>query len=391
MKILIIGNGFDLAHGLPTQYIDFLDFCRTATSIAKESDDVNYYGNIKELFINSYQLQSNGEPTSSCLEKCKEVDSLIAGNVWFEYFIRIWEQGKIKGENWIDFESEISYIIEILDNASQNLNEYITDQIYIEGCMEDVDDYIEKDDFFWNVIGNYVKEYDKYTYKILRKLLMNDLKNMIKGLNLYCTSFIEEQIENSLDKVSKLQLFKNIHPTLLVSFNYTHTYQKIYGNKVKCNVFYPHGECNENRYPGAHDLVLGIDEYWTDEKRNTHTNYSVFKKYVQRIQKETYRDINSLFEEINAYRLTLDTSNSEEPKVYEDLFKEVELYFFGHSLDITDKDILYKLLQIKQVTCTIFCKDEETQGDYIANMVKIIGQDELLRRMEKDKISFCIL
>lgn len=26
--ILILGNGFDLAHGLPTKYSHFLDFCR---------------------------------------------------------------------------------------------------------------------------------------------------------------------------------------------------------------------------------------------------------------------------------------------------------------------------------------------------------------------------
>lgn len=28
MEILLIGNGFDLAHGLPTKYRDFLDFCQ---------------------------------------------------------------------------------------------------------------------------------------------------------------------------------------------------------------------------------------------------------------------------------------------------------------------------------------------------------------------------
>lgn len=26
--VLILGNGFDLAHGLPTRYSDFLKFCR---------------------------------------------------------------------------------------------------------------------------------------------------------------------------------------------------------------------------------------------------------------------------------------------------------------------------------------------------------------------------
>ena len=28
MNILVIGNGFDIAHGLPTQYGDFLNFIR---------------------------------------------------------------------------------------------------------------------------------------------------------------------------------------------------------------------------------------------------------------------------------------------------------------------------------------------------------------------------
>ncbi|MBQ8999135.1 MAG: hypothetical protein IJ086_10685 [Clostridium sp.] len=26
MNILVIGNGFDLAHGLPTKYYDFIEF-----------------------------------------------------------------------------------------------------------------------------------------------------------------------------------------------------------------------------------------------------------------------------------------------------------------------------------------------------------------------------
>ena len=31
--ILILGNGFDLAHGLPTKYSNFLDFCRRVEMI----------------------------------------------------------------------------------------------------------------------------------------------------------------------------------------------------------------------------------------------------------------------------------------------------------------------------------------------------------------------
>ena len=31
--ILILGNGFDLAHGLPTKYSDFLEFCQRVEEI----------------------------------------------------------------------------------------------------------------------------------------------------------------------------------------------------------------------------------------------------------------------------------------------------------------------------------------------------------------------
>ena len=35
INILIVGNGFDLAHGLPTKYMDFLHFCRRVQMIWK--------------------------------------------------------------------------------------------------------------------------------------------------------------------------------------------------------------------------------------------------------------------------------------------------------------------------------------------------------------------
>ena len=41
MNILIIGNGFDLAHGLPTKYGDFLDFCEKARRIYTFREDAS--------------------------------------------------------------------------------------------------------------------------------------------------------------------------------------------------------------------------------------------------------------------------------------------------------------------------------------------------------------
>ena len=33
MNILLIGNGFDLAHGLPTRYTDFLEFIKIMKAV----------------------------------------------------------------------------------------------------------------------------------------------------------------------------------------------------------------------------------------------------------------------------------------------------------------------------------------------------------------------
>lgn len=41
MEILVLGNGFDLAHKLPTQYKDFLDFCEKAGRIYTYDDSAS--------------------------------------------------------------------------------------------------------------------------------------------------------------------------------------------------------------------------------------------------------------------------------------------------------------------------------------------------------------
>ena len=57
-----------------------------------------------------------------------------------------------------------------------------------------------------------------------------------------------------------------------------------------------------------------------------------------------------------------------------------KLYIFGHSLDITDKDVLRDLILNDNVYTTIYYLNKGVMGQQIANLVKVIGQDELIRR-----------
>lgn len=68
MNILVIGNGFDLAHGLPTKYRDFLEFVKVIKQVIRICNGENSldidWGNtnsqIKELMKkNMEKIQDN--------------------------------------------------------------------------------------------------------------------------------------------------------------------------------------------------------------------------------------------------------------------------------------------------------------------------------------------
>lgn len=368
MRILILGNGFDLAHKLPTRYSEFLEFCK------KIYDDKDYDNSIYVL---------------------------INENIWFRYLHLCYKNGQVSGKDWIDFEKEISYIISYLDLEHENLDEHITQvgdsyskckpatkpefwQVKQEILSESKEDY--KKNIFWNLFQtmNYIN--DGYRFVDLRRRLFDELEKLIMALDIYLTDNVEK-----IDGVVKMDLFTRFHPSHVVSFNYTHTYQKLYGNIQEWNYYYIHGECNEEANPGACKMVLGIDEYLEGEKRDKNTNYSIFKKYVQRIQNNTYIDVNRLFQDIDNYMITIDTTKSGEPKIFIDKTKMVEILFYGHSLNVTDKDMLFKILSVQAVKITIYCLDKYAEAEYIENIIKIIGKDEFITKMETQAIQFVVL
>lgn len=62
------------------------------------------------------------------------------------------------------------------------------------------------------------------------------------------------------------------------------------------------------------------------------------------------------------------------------------MYIFGHSLDVTDKDILREFILNEHVVTTIFFYNQESYEREIANLVKVLGPTQLAKRMYgKDK------
>ena len=57
---------------------------------------------------------------------------------------------------------------------------------------------------------------------------------------------------------------------------------------------------------------------------------------------------------------------------------ENNIYIWGHSLDITDGDILSSLINMPNTKTTIFYHNQDALGNQIGNLVKVLGENELI-------------
>ena len=425
MKILVIGNGFDLAHGLPTSYKDFLEFCARAQRIYtyQPSISVGQYeqDNLKEWTINDYvkarlknafdsRVFQSGNTATTEDVVLDEIFACINGNAWIRYFRNC---PSYVGENWIDFETEISKVIRCLDETRKMIQNE-------ENIMEIKD---EKGKILKSIVEaasttiynvfNSVRTIDKFS-----KDLYAELEKMIRALEMYISEFVQ-----NIPIELKSKDIENLNPSHIVSFNYSNTYERLYGVGKITEYDYIHGKADINNTIQTNNMVLGIDEYLPEELQDKETEFIAFKKYYQRIYKMNKRLTETWCSEIKKEeererssreflvnkQIEFDLVKKRDGsgagynwKNYEKLRCILEqaydaqhpkhvLCIFGHSLDVTDKDILRELLLNDNVHTTIFYykridkfgNDDNGRQDYgekIKNLVKVIGPDELRRR-----------
>lgn len=402
MNILVLGNGFDLAHGLPTSYINFLEFCEKVIPIYNGIDKlyISYKSNflsdwkinneIKDFLEDAYK--SRKKENNIIYTKYPELDELyllIENNIWFYYFKKCNKHGK---ENWIDFENEISKVIKSITQVMEEfeISLYSEELNYMDG-----NSYPGIDSVYYNIL-NIMRKCKKgilykFTYLEIKNYLLDDLNCLTRALEIYLTKVI---CKIKTGKVSSDIEFITELSTKVLNFNYTDTYFRKYSIYNETNIDYIHGKADINNTIETNNMVLGIDEYLSKKKRNSDTDFIAFKKYYQRIFKGTgckYKDWLDIIHEdykkrqIKLEKRVMETSGFFQKKqikkqVKREYLNEHNLYIFGHSLDVTDKDILRDLILNNILHTTIFYHSKEELGKKIANLVKVIGQDELIKR-----------
>lgn len=378
MEILLIGNGFDLAHGLPTKYRDFLDFCQGIEILYSEpfASLKDYRKKLEETMREDVSPQvlhictqafhyKNIDETLSDSDQCiqqrstlRELHILIDRNTWIWYFK---QRSSYIGENWIDFESEISKAIQALDATqgevlSEEQDDPEADNLAI--AIWQAVEWNRKDNYIYRVNDNFIKFLD------------DELTRLIRALEIYIANYI-----NKMQVVQKNPDIERLHPDHVLSFNYSNTYERVYDSGKSIAYDYIHGKAKLGNNKDNCNLVLGIDEYLDDKRKNTDLQFLTFKKFYQRTLKSTDSQYLNWIDEIRS---------SKEPST---------LYIFGHSLDITDRDVLQPFIgrwdiQVKIFYYQRYHDDKQALGKLIRNLIRILGQEELIQRTSSGNIEF---
>lgn len=332
-NIIVIGNGFDLAHELPTEYRDFLAFCKMIKAVynrvENESEEEawdnldirlkkqNNLTSLKQKFSELYSADAVGKNDCGIKigEPYDEIYCMVKDNLWIEYFF---ENPLYQKENWIDFESEIGRVIQAIDDdiVSQKADDkMVVSRISIpfleKYLLDNYDERVQlRDDEFYKTVVDKnlsVKEYaeikseyedahpiemekEEITYKDLVERLELDLNRLNRALEIYLTEYVGKMECNlrspDIEEIAVKRSGNSAIMSKVIGFNYTDTYEKIYlPNKKLAEKYvdYIHGKAKAENTVEDNALVLGIDEYLSSKRKNKDTRFISFKSIYRNI------------------------------------------------------------------------------------------------------------
>lgn len=346
MNILIIGNGFDLAHDLPTRYSDYVD------QVAQKQEFWKY-------------LRDN-KADSSRLELYRHVQ----GSILFEY---IAQKRKI---GWVDFENELKKIVDSiceLRNYVKPQSELTVGGTYTETfCMKQRTPS-DCPLFLRMMLGELgFGPWNEKDLTDIEKAVLNqafDFIELFKEYILWVTKV-------KMPMVTKIRYFEDLNVDFFLSFNYTPTIFDVYHKQLNPNnVCYVHGLIKEN---SDSQIVMGVgSNFYMDGK---HEKFVELFKFFQR-----YRYKMSV-----AYQAWIKYLDDLDHQNLNYITNKPVVHIYGHSLDPTDKDVLLPFLELEDAEVWIYYYNESSKLDLQKNLVRILGKNKFCQYMlcAKPKISF---
>lgn len=356
-RLILVGNGFDLAHGLKSGYRDFIDDFWTHKTVELLSF---IKLNNQELYSDSFITVSNCNRfpkhiSFNDFESLKiELDFYVVKLTFENSFLEI-ISSKRSLQNWVDIEKEYyNQLYEVKAGTSvDNLNKEFEEikNLFIEYLCQ-LDKYVEFNKNFFSLLLSSFQLRDMVEY--YKKYVINEViefgENCKNGSENGETSLTTTDFLNSLNDItdiSKKEIFvvenfdnldvnKNeiFHffpqETLLVNFNYTNT-TDCYVNKFqtvlnfdefkisKVNI---HGDLANEDNPIIFGFGDDVDEKYKDFENLDDNRFLKNFKSIAYLQSDNYKRI---LEFINV--------------------TEYQVFIFGHSCGISDRTMLNTIFE----------------------------------------------
>lgn len=311
-RLILIGNGFDLAHNMKTSYKDFiLDYLSYSF---EKANRMGHYQDDLMLVTKNYYFRNNLTSHKNSFNEwdIKEFSRYIEGNFsmsisagnsvyrdntpeykysvrCYSYFLRKLIK-QYKEYNWVDVENEYYQLLCDLSTKKDGLKEIEQLNKEFQNIRDLLHNYLDK------VEQDYVNENSLYFRKdILTKQLTD---------NLYNDNSKPENI-----------LFLNFNYTITIKYYFTEI-QKIIPNSSIINI---HGELKNKDNP----IIFGYGD------EDDETNFNLIEKYDECLKYvKTYWYLRT-----NNYQKLMDFVSS----------NDYEVYIMGHSCGLSDKTLLSEI------------------------------------------------
>lgn len=330
-RIILIGNGFDLAHGLPTRYDQFINWYWDQWIYKLKA----YPQNSKEDELCKYEVvrwgwncffSTNNNPLNPI--KGKELIKLMQENkAFFKYsqceFLKNISQS-IETKGWVDIENEYYKLLKVFINADTSnmaialnsqlscLKEYlitylnklqsnntiasnsIKKQIYAPFQEKDIainaTKHIKEHINFWTEQNKVAWKTRLSNYNLNNAFLLDKVFDYIEE-HRFSTSFIESSLKEDLIKdnpFSYLLLPDNI---LLLNFNYTTTPNLyLYKDSNITTINYIHGKLDD-----SNSVIFGygdeLDDKYIKIKDLNNNEYLKHFKTAKYLESDNYRKL----------------------------------------------------------------------------------------------------
>lgn len=419
MNILIVGNGFDLSHYLPTKYDHFMVAMDAIENWDEWSDEINFddiFGTLYEkegYFFGYTKSIYKTEKIKFSSAKIENLKQKLESNVWYKYFSEHYN----KLDTWIDFEQKINEalnqilrLIEIYNKSRERVSllenlicEYKSDEFEIINLPNDLLrklsylGILETHDNFSCAFWGGIEPQEKW--KFSKDYIISDDSDYDEGMNILDLRVNEifKTLSDQLEDFSELFSFYlnnivcNLKPkkkfkkigigvnTEIYSFNYTNILKSYYflDNKIS----FLHGSLEKS------NIILGVADI--SDKLREYKPYQ-FVKYAQKILKETdykFLEESKLIQEI--YDEAKYSSGYEE--YYVDP-QDVKIAIWGHSLDQSDSNYIKELFSLNNekinAFITIYVHNKNAKKDMLYNLFNILGQSEVEKWMKKGWLKF---